>query len=78
MPCEETCEHRREVDEQVPFAAVHGAEVHGRRDVEKEMRRDLAVLEVLPHVRRVKPSGHVPIDVADVVAEGVFANVREI
>ena len=54
------------------------AEVHRRRAVEQQPRGDLAVLEVLPHVGRVHPRGDVPVDVAQVVAGLVLAQVRDV
>src|SRR2546425_1065658 len=67
-----------EVDEQVTLAAVRGAEVDRRREIEEELRRDLAVLEEIADVRRVEPRGDVPVDVPYVVAERVLAGVREV
>ena len=54
------------------------AEVDGRAQVEQEPRGDLAVLEELADVRRVHPRGDVPVDMADVVAVLVFAQVGEV
>ena len=48
------------------------------RPVEQEPRRQLAILGVLPDERRVHPRGHVPVDVADVVARLVLAEVEEV
>ena len=39
---------------------------------------ELAVLEVGPHMRRVQPGRHVPVDVANVVAGLVLAQVAEV
>ena len=71
-------EDRDEVDEQVTLERGRRAEVHRRRDVQQEVRRDLAVLVVLADVGRVHARGHVPVDVPDVVAEHVFADVGEV
>ncbi len=53
-------------------------EVDRRAQVEQEPGRDLAVLDVLADVRRVHPRGDVPVDVADVVADLVLAQVGEV
>src|SRR4029077_15645165 len=71
-------EQSRAVDEEISLPAVDGAEIDGRREIEKEVRIDLAILEVLAHVRRVETCGHVPVDVPNVVTERVLANIREI
>src|SRR4029077_19968403 len=71
-------EQSGEVDEEISFPAVDRAEIDGRREIEEEMRIDLAILEVLAHVGRVETCGHVPVDVANVVTERVLADVREI
>src|SRR3982074_3476755 len=68
VPRQEASQGRGEVDEQVAFAAVDGAEIDRWREVQQEMGIDLAILEVLAHVRRIEPPGHVPIDVTDAVA----------
>ena len=57
---------------------VGGPEVDRRAQVEQEPRGDLAILEVLADVRRVHPGGDVPVDVPDVVAVLVLAQVREV
>src|SRR5205085_5567927 len=75
---EQTREDRGEVEKQVALAAVNGPKVDGRREVEQEMRVDLPILEVLADVGGVQTRGDVPIDVADVVAERVFADVGEV
>ena len=59
-------------------AAVDRAEVHRRAQVQQEPGRDLAVLDVLAHVRRVHARGDVPVDVADVVPGLVLAQVGEV
>ena len=64
----------------VRFCAVRldRPEVHRRAQVEQEPRGELAVLGVLANVRRVHPRGDVPVDVADVVAGLVLAQVGEV
>ena len=42
------------------------------------MRVDLAVLEVLTHVGHIEARRHVPVDMTDVVAVHVLADVREV
>ncbi len=54
------------------------AEVDRRRQVDQEPRGDLALLVVLAHVRRLQARGDVPVDVADVVAPDVLAQVGEV
>ncbi len=44
----------------------------------RNQARDLAVLHVLPDVDRVHPGGDVPVDVADVVAGLVLAQVGQV
>src|SRR5439155_960686 len=61
-----------------PLEPVHGPGIDRRREVEEKMRVDLAVLEILTHVWRIEPRRHVPVDMTDVVAEGVLADVREV
>ena len=55
-----------------------GPEVDRRAQVEQEPGGDLAVLVVLADVRRVHARRDVPVDVADVVAGLVLAQVREV
>ena len=73
-------QRRHEVDQDAALQALglHGAEVDRRAQVEQEPGRDLAVLEVLADVRRVHAGGDVPVDVPDVVAVLVLAQVREV
>ncbi len=73
-------ERRDEVDEHAALQPVGlgRAEIDRRAEVEQEPRRDLAVLVVLADVRRVHPRRDVPVDVADVVAVLVFAQVGEV
>ena len=78
MSRQQARQHGGEVDEQITLAAVDGAEVDRWREIQKEMGVDLAVLEVLPHVGRVEPRGHVPVDVPDVIPEYVLADVGEV
>jgi hypothetical protein len=64
----------------VPLPAGSGsrAEVDRARKIEQEPGGDLAILVVLAHVRRLQPRGHVPVDVAHVVAVLVLAQVRQV
>ena len=77
---QEARQGRHEVDQDAPLEPLGsvGAEVDRRAEVEQEPRGDLAVLDVLADVRRVHPRGDVPVDVADVVAVLVFAQVGEV
>ena len=67
-----------EVDQQVPLQGLDGAEVHRWAQVQQEPRRHLAVLDVLADVGRLHARGDVPVDVADVVAELVLAQVGQL
>ena len=73
-------ERRHEVDQHAPLEPlrVRRPEVDRRAQVEQEPGRDLAILDVLADVRRVHPRGDVPVDVADVVAVLVLAQVGEV
>ena len=77
---QESSQRRDEVDQDAPLEplALDRAEVDRRAEVEQEPGRDLAILDVLPHVGRRCPRRDVPVDVADVVAPLVFAEVREV
>ena len=65
------------VDDDV-LVPLDGPEVHRRGGVEQQPRGDLAVLDVLPDVRRVGARGDVPVDVPQVVAELVLPQVRDV
>ncbi len=62
----------------VGLAPQRGAEGHRRRDVEHEPCRHRALADVHAHVRLAHPRGHVPVDVADVVARLVGADQRQL
>ena len=80
MAGQDARQRRHEVDEDAPLEplGLGRAEVDGRAQVEEEPRGDLAVLLVLADVRRVHPRRDVPVDVADVIAELVLAQVGEV
>ncbi len=73
-------ERGHEVDQHAPLQALRlrRAEVDRGAQVEQEPGRDLAILDVLADVGRVHPRGDVPVDVPDVVAVLVLAQVREV
>ena len=75
---EQAREHATKSVDDAALAHVARAEVDRRAEVEQEPRRDLAVLVVLAHVRRLQPRRDVPVDVADVVVVLVFAQVGEV
>ena len=75
---EQAREGRRELAEHELLRPVDRAEPHRRRAVEQEPGRQLAILGVLADERRVHPRGDVPVDVADVVARLVLAEVAEV
>ena len=68
----------RDLREDEVLLAVDRAEPHRRRVVEQQPGGDLAVLDVLPHVGGVGARGDVPLDVAQVVAGLVLAQVGEV
>ena len=80
VPRQQPSQRRDEIDEDAPLQPLRlgRAEVDRRAQVEQEPRRDLAILDVLADVRRVHPGGDVPVDVADVVAVLVLAQVGEV
>jgi hypothetical protein len=57
---------------------VGTAEVDAAREVEQEPGGEIAVLDVLAHVGLLQPCGDVPVDVAHIVVELVFAQVGEV
>ena len=75
---EQPGERRRELAQDELLRPVDRAEPHRRRPVEQQPGRELAILGVLPDERRVHPRGDVPVDVPDVVAGLVLAEVEEV
>jgi hypothetical protein len=71
-------EHRDELARHCLFLHVARAEVDRGAQVEQEPRGDLALLVVLAHVGRLQPRGDIPVDVPDVVAVHVLAQVGEV
>ena len=67
-----------EVGRHRPLRRAPRAEVHRRRQVEQEPRRDVAILVVLAHVGGAEPRGDVPVDVPDVVVILVLAQVGQV
>ena len=80
VPGQQAGQRRDEVDQDRPLLAlgVDRPEVDRRAQVEQEPGGDLAILVVLADVRRVHPGGDVPVDVPDVVAGLVLAQVGEV
>ena len=62
----------------VGLAPQRGAELHRGRDVEHQPRRHRALADVHADVRLAHPRGHVPVDVAHVVARLVGADQRQL
>ena len=62
----------------VGLAPVGGAERHRGGDVEQQPGGHRALADVHAHVRLAHPRGHVPVDVAHVVARPVGADQREL
>jgi len=77
-PHEHVRDRRRELRQYMSLVPGERAEAHGCRGVEQQPRGQLAILEELPHVRGVHPRRHVPVDVAQVVARHVLADVRDV
>ncbi len=71
-------EHRHELGGDRSFLDLRGAEVDRRAQVEQEPRGELALLVVDPDVGRLHACGDIPVDVADVIVQLVFAQIREI
>ena len=64
---------------QHPFLGpFDGAEGHRPGPVKQEPRGELAIFHEVPDEKLVHPSGDVPVDVADVVAPLVAAQVEEV
>ncbi len=78
MARQESREQRGEIRGHGAFLHVARAEVDRARKIEQEPRGDLAVLVVLAHVRGLQPRGHVPVDMAHVVAILVLADIGEV
>ncbi len=80
VPRQHPGQRRDGVHQHAPLQPLRlpGPEVHRRAQVQQEPGRDLAILEELADVRRVHPRRDVPVDVADVVAVLVLAQVGEI
>ena len=62
----------------VGLAPFGRAELHRRRRVEHEPRHEHALGVLHANVRLAGPRGDVPVDLADVVAEGVRPDLREL
>jgi hypothetical protein len=67
-----------ELEEGFAFRLGAGAELEAGRVFENDQQRDLPFLDELLAVRFAEASGDVPIDVTDVVAEGVFDDLVEL
>jgi hypothetical protein len=77
-PRQQARQHGDEVGRHVALPDVGRAEVHRLAQVEQEPGGDFAILVELAHVRRLQPCGHVPVDMAHVVAVLVFAQVGDV
>ncbi len=75
---EQTREHGDELGRQLALAHFARTEVDRARKIENEPGGDFAILLKLAHVRRLQARGDVPVDVAHVVVQLIFAQVREI
>jgi hypothetical protein len=71
-------EHRDELAGDRFLLEILRAEIDRRGEVEQEPRGDFALFQVLAHVRRGEARGDVPVDVPDVVAVHVLAQVGEV
>ena len=77
-PDEQLAEGGRELAQHALLGPLGRAERHRPRAVEQEPRGELAVLHEVPDEQLVHPGGDVPVDVADVVAPLVSAQVEEV
>ncbi len=77
-PRQQPRHHRREFGQHVALLDLHRAEIDRGAEIEQEPGGDLAVLVVLAHMRHLQPRGDVPVDVAHVVVELVFAQIGQI
>jgi hypothetical protein len=71
-------DRQRHTFRHVGLAAVRRAERHRRRHVQQKPRRQRALAHVHAHVRLAHARGHVPVDVAHVVAREVGADHRQL
>ena len=77
-PRRDVADRERDALGDVGLAPQRRAERHRRRDVEHQPRRHRALADVHAHVRLAHPRGHVPVDVADVVARLVRPDHRQL
>jgi hypothetical protein len=77
-PRRHVADRERDALRDVGLAAVGRAEGHRGGDVEQQPRGHRALAHVHPHVRLAHPRGHVPVDVAHVVAMTVGADHRQL
>jgi len=75
---EQACEQADEIRRHRALVHVARAEVDRAGKIEQEPGGDLAIFVELAHVRGLQARGHVPVDVAHVVAVLVLAQVGEI
>ena len=75
-PDQELGEGGRHLRADLFLGPVGGPEGHRRRAVDEQPGRKLAVLGELPHEHRVHPGADVPVDVANVIAVLVVAEVK--
>ncbi len=75
---EQLAEHRGELAQDPLLGPLDGTEGHRPGTVDHEPRRELTVFHEVPDEQLVHPGGDVPIDMADVVAPLVGAQVGEV
>ena len=78
VPGEQARQGGDEIDQHAAFNAGSRAEIDRRAEVEQKPGGDLAVFDVLAHIRRVHARGDIPVDVADIIFRLVFAQVGKI
>src|SRR4051794_18944854 len=77
-PCSDVGDRERDAFGDVPLAAVGGAERHGGGAGEQQPPCRGPIGDVRAHVRLPRPRGHVPVDLPDVVAGDVGADLCEL
>ena len=77
-PRRDVADRERDAFRDVCLAPIGRAELHRRRRVEHEPRHHHALGELHPHVRLSRARGHVPVELARIVARRVRPDLREL
>ena len=62
----------------ISLRLTHGTEIERAGDVNEEHNRQFTLLLKDLHIRPVQPCGHIPVDVADIVAELIFPHLGKL